>query len=228
MERWLALELASTIRHDGAGGVADDLATVEGLADWLGEQSGRLPGGLPAGLPIDERLRQEVTGLRRAVRALFARAVSPAPPSAADAGRLMPAAEAVAALNAAAALEPVVPQLSWPPGEPPTAALLPAADAGAEPEPEPGPESAPEREPEPEPDPGSGARAGLLAALARAAIEFLAGPQREQLRSCSAPRCVRYFLRSHGRQAWCKPSCGNRARVARHAERRRTTDPDSR
>ncbi|MGE7386443.1 CGNR zinc finger domain-containing protein [Streptomyces sp. NPDC004126] len=210
MERWLALELASTIRHDGAGGVADDLAGVEGLAVWLNEQSDLLPGGLPTGLPVDERLRQEVTGLRRAVRALFARAVSPAPPSAADAGRLMPAAEAVAALNAAAALEPVVPQLAWPAAGPSSAALHPAAaasgaGAGAASEP--------------------GVRDRVLAALARAAIEFLAGPQREQLRSCSAPRCVRYFLRSHGRQAWCKPSCGNRARVARHAERRRATGP---
>ncbi|QES48267.1 hypothetical protein DEJ50_11010 [Streptomyces venezuelae] len=94
-----------------------------------------------------------------------------------------------------------------PAGEPPSTALHPAADA----RPEAGAEIR--------------ARAGLIAGLARAAIEFLAGPQCEQLRSCSAPRCVRYFLRSHGRQAWCKPSCGNRARVARHAERRRTTDP---
>ncbi|MFG2295553.1 CGNR zinc finger domain-containing protein [Streptomyces sp. NPDC048603] len=193
-----ALELASTIRHDGSGGVADDLATVEGLASWLREQDGLLPAGV---LPptADERLREEVTALRRAVRALFARAVSPAPPSPADANRLMPVEEALAALNTAAALDPVVPRLTWPAGERPTAGLAPAGGGGAD------------------------SRAGLLAALARAAIDFLSGPEGAQLRACSAPRCVRYFLRTHGRQAWCKPSCGNRARVARHAERHRPT-----
>jgi predicted RNA-binding Zn ribbon-like protein len=63
----------------------------------------------------------------------------------------------------------------------------------------------------------------LVAALARAAIDFLGGPQREQLRACTAPRCVRYFVKSHGRQEWCKPSCGNRARAARHYRRQRMT-----
>ncbi|WP_225853148.1 CGNR zinc finger domain-containing protein [Micromonospora sp. AMSO1212t] len=42
---------------------------------------------------------------------------------------------------------------------------------------------------------------------------------RERLRACPAPRCVRYFLQEHARQQWCKPSCGNRARVARHYQR---------
>ncbi|MET8629505.1 CGNR zinc finger domain-containing protein [Kitasatospora sp. NPDC004669] len=41
------------------------------------------------------------------------------------------------------------------------------------------------------------------------------------LRACKAPRCVRYFLKTHGRQEWCKPSCGNRARVARRYGRQR-------
>ncbi|MCX4390896.1 CGNR zinc finger domain-containing protein [Micromonospora peucetia] len=30
---------------------------------------------------------------------------------------------------------------------------------------------------------------------------------------------MRYFVREHSRQQWCKPSCGNRARVARHYQR---------
>ncbi|MFI9597778.1 CGNR zinc finger domain-containing protein [Nonomuraea sp. NPDC052265] len=58
---------------------------------------------------------------------------------------------------------------------------------------------------------------------ARAAIDFLSGPQREHLRACNAPRCVRYFVKSHGRQEWCKPSCGNRARAARHYQRHNAT-----
>ncbi|MFJ9106676.1 CGNR zinc finger domain-containing protein [Streptomyces sp. NPDC102283] len=194
------MELASTIRHDGDGGVLDDLATVEGAARWIRRQSGLLSPLAPAGkhdvgeLVVDEELRDTVIGVRRAVRALFARVVSPAPPSPADAHRLMPAEEALTLLNAAAAREPVAPQLLWPAEGLPAAGLLSA-----------------------EGDP----RVRLVAALARDAVDFLSGPQRERLRACHAPRCVRYFIRSHGRQEWCKPSCGNRARVARHYGRTR-------
>lgn len=198
MERWLALELASTIRHDGDGGVADDLATVDGITRWTHAQGGLLPAHVRAGeLSADEDLRRAVTELRRSVRALFARAVSPAPPSPADSHHLMPADEALAHLNAVAAGQLVAPQLEWPDEGAPTARLLTQQK-----------------------DP----RADLSAALARAAIDFLSGPQREQLRACAAPRCVRYFVKSHGRQEWCKASCGNRARAARHYKRHRAAD----
>lgn len=56
----------------------------------------------------------------------------------------------------------------------------------------------------------------LTAALAHAAIAFLAGPDRRRLRACHAPRCVRYFLKEHPRQEWCTP------RVARHHDRHKT------
>ncbi|MGW6910565.1 CGNR zinc finger domain-containing protein [Streptomyces sp. NPDC054940] len=195
MERWPALELASTIRHDGDGGVADDLATADGLARWIQAQSDLLDGHVrTADIAADDDLRTELVELRRAVRALFARAVSPAPPSSADAHRLMPADQALAHLNAVAARETVVPQLDWPTDGAPTAGLLSAEN-----------------------DPG----VRLVATLARSAIDFLTGPQRDQLRACTAPRCVRYFVKSHGRQGWCKPSCGNRARAARHYRRQR-------
>ena len=59
----------------------------------------------------------------------------------------------------------------------------------------------------------------LAGAIARAAIDFLTGPHRRNLRACTAPRCVRYFVRGHGRQEFCKASCGNRARAARHYQR---------
>lgn len=59
----------------------------------------------------------------------------------------------------------------------------------------------------------------LLAELARAAIEFLTSPARAELRACPAPRCTRYFVQDHPRQAWCKPSCGNRARASRYYHR---------
>ncbi|WP_307868650.1 CGNR zinc finger domain-containing protein [Umezawaea beigongshangensis] len=61
----------------------------------------------------------------------------------------------------------------------------------------------------------------LVAELARASIDFLAGPRRERLRACPAPRCVRYFVREHPRQQWCTPECGNRARVSRYYQRQR-------
>ncbi|MBT1100235.1 CGNR zinc finger domain-containing protein [Streptomyces anulatus] len=196
MERWLALELVSTIRHDGDGGVADDLATVQGTTHWIQEQGDLLAGHIPAGeLAADENLRRAIIELRQAVRALFARAVSPTPPSPPDAHRLITADQAVAHLNTAAEQELVAPQMDWPVEGAPTTRLLSA-----------------------ESDP----YVRLVAALARAAIDFLSGPQRTQLRSCTAPRCVRYFVKSHGRQEWCKPSCGNRARAARHYRRQRT------
>ncbi|MFE9767605.1 CGNR zinc finger domain-containing protein [Streptomyces sp. NPDC005808] len=200
MERWLALELASTIRHDGDGGVADDLATVQGTTHWIHEQRDLLAADIPAGeLAADENLRVGIIELRQAVRALFARVVSPAPPSPADAHRLMTADQAMTLLNTAAAQELVAPQLDWPAEGVPSARLLSA-----------------------ESDP----YVRLVAALARAAIDFLSSPQRTQLRSCTAPRCVRYFVKSHGRQEWCKPSCGNRARAARHYRRQRTEADD--
>lgn len=194
-QRWPALDLVGTIRHDGDGGVLDDLAEADDAAAWLAEHGTRFTG--PAELPaLDADLHTEMLELRRAARALFARAVSPGPASRADAHRLMPADRALERLNAAAALDPVAPQLGWDAGESP-ARMRPLSSTGD-------------------------ARARLLAALARAVIEFLAGPEREQLRACQAPRCVRYFVKSHGRQEWCKTSCGNRARVARHYDRQRT------
>ncbi|MBK3543594.1 ABATE domain-containing protein [Streptomyces sp. MBT60] len=189
------MALAGTIRHDGDGGVLDDLETVRGARRWLQQQPGILA-AVTGKLVLDEELREAVVDVRRAVRALFARVVSPAPPSPADALRLLPVDEAMRLLNEAAAREPVAPQLHWPAEGPPTAGLLSA-----------------------EGDPG----VRLVAALARDAVDFLSGPQREHLRACRAPRCVRYFVKSHGRQEWCKPSCGNRARVARHYERARAT-----
>ncbi|MFE6911970.1 ABATE domain-containing protein [Streptomyces erythrochromogenes] len=196
MEHWLALELVSTIRHDGDGGVADDLATVQGTTHWIQKQGDLLAGLIPAGeLAADENLRRAIIELRQAVRALFAQAVSPAPPSPPDAHRLMSADQAVAHINTAAERELVAPQMDWPVEGVPTTRLLSAEN-----------------------DP----YVRLVAALARAAIDFLSGPQRTQLRSCTAPRCVRYFVKSHGRQEWCKSSCGNRARAARHYRRQRT------
>lgn len=204
----LALDLALTIRHDGRGGVADDLGDLAGLTAWVQRRpdafgpapvpgSGPVPGRTPA--PdrgtADSATLGRVRELRAALRALFARAVRPAAPSTADADRLMSVPDALAVLNTAARRVPTVPVLRWPEGDRPAARHLPAAPA----------------------DPGD----LLLATLASAAADFLTGPDLARLRACHAPRCVRYFLKDHPRQEWCKPSCGNRARVARHHERHR-------
>lgn len=184
----LALDLALTIRHDGHGGVADDLTDPAGLTAWVRDHTDDLP--VPAGFVADEATLAAVRDLRAAVRALFAHAVRPGAPSPADAARLMPVPEAVERLNTAAARMPTVPVLHW------------ADDAEPVVHPRPLPEGA-----------------DLTAVLAQAATAFLAGADRRRLRACHAPRCVRYFLKDHPRQEWCKPSCGNRARVARHHER---------
>ncbi|MCE6997613.1 ABATE domain-containing protein [Saccharothrix sp. S26] len=172
----LALEFASTVRHDGHGGLADDLATPEGLAAW-------------AGVPADESLRRRAVELRWAVRSLFAHATRAHERT--DTPHLMDVERALEIVNGAAARVPRAARLEW--GEQPTLRYVDSADEGDR----------------------------LLAGLATAAIEFLAGAARADLRACPAPRCIRYFVKAHPRQEWCKPSCGNRARVSRHYHRGR-------
>lgn len=187
MTDWeLILALVSTIRHDGNGGVADDLATLEGLDSWLAATPGLVGPAVP-----EEFDRVRVTELRRAVRSLFARAVAPNPPSKADAHRLLDLESSLAVVNAAAG-GLGAPGLAWPEGR---TAQLRFPDASADPS------------------------DYLLAQLAGAAIGFLTSADVSRLRACPAPRCVRYFRQDDPRQAWCKPSCGNRARVARHYQR---------
>ncbi|MGW3895679.1 CGNR zinc finger domain-containing protein [Micromonospora profundi] len=196
MSAQLALALVSTIRHDGNGGVADDLADVAGLTAWLREHAEPLreyvAGRDTSRVEVDERTRLDVVAVRRAARTLFAVAVRPGLPSRADSTSLLSPPEAVDRLNQAAATVPVRPVLTW---EQEGTPVLTWHGEATEP------------------------RLALPAGLARAVVEFLAGATREQLRACPAPRCVRYFVKDHPRQEWCKPSCGNRARVARHYQR---------
>ncbi|MET9356699.1 CGNR zinc finger domain-containing protein [Streptomyces sp. NPDC006617] len=187
----IALALALTVRHDGHGGVADELADPAKLTAWVGAHPGAVPD--TEVFEADASALAAVREVRAAARALFARAVRPGEPSPADAARLLPVPEALRRLNEAAARTPTVPVLAW-------------ADTA---------------EPVVRAAPAEGVRADLAAALAQAVIGFLAGPDLKRLRACHAPRCVRYFLKEHPRQEWCKPSCGNRARVARHQDRQR-------
>lgn len=112
--------------------------------------------------------------------------------SGADADRLPDPAAALDHVNEAASAVLRAPRLVWPSaGSPQLAERRTEADAATH----------------------------LVADLARSAIEFLASDDREHLVACPAPRCVRYFVRDHPRQAWCKPSCGNRARASRYYHR---------
>lgn len=196
----LAFELAATIRHDGHGGVADGLATADATRDWIvangpliAEVLGRPFGA--AALPVDDGVRDHLIAVRRAVRSLFARSVSPAPPSKADANKLLEPTEALRLLNESAD-ELGTTHLEWPAeGEPVT------RWSGRSSEP----------------------LALLLGAVARSGIDFLAGPERLRLRACPAARCVKYFLQDDPRQTWCSPTCGNRERVNRHYHRKHTT-----
>jgi predicted RNA-binding Zn ribbon-like protein len=63
-----------------------------------------------------------------------------------------------------------------------------------------------------------------IAVIARETVELIVSPQWQQLRPCVAPGCAYYFVKDHFRREWCSAVCGNRARVARHAQRH----PDAR
>ncbi|QYC43902.1 CGNR zinc finger [Nonomuraea coxensis DSM 45129] len=181
----LTLDFVSTIRAERSGQV-DRLADPGGLTAWARERAAGLD--VDPGFTATPELWAETVRLRQAVRALFARAVAPEPPSRADADGLPGFAESLALVNARALAAPRAPQLSW--DGRPALVTVPAVPAGE-----------PER---------------LLGALATDAVEFLASPERIRLRTCLAPRCVLYFLKEHPRQEWCSTACGNRARAARH------------
>ena len=70
----------------------------------------------PARFTATDAMLEEVVTLRRAVRALFAKAVAPGEPSSADAARLPGFTEAVATVNAATMAVPTAPRLDWPEG----------------------------------------------------------------------------------------------------------------
>jgi predicted RNA-binding Zn ribbon-like protein len=59
-------------------------------------------------------------------------------------------------------------------------------------------------------------------AVAKAAGELLAAPQRPRVRACPGRGCGWLFLDPRGRRRWCDMAvCGNRAKARRHAARSR-------
>jgi predicted RNA-binding Zn ribbon-like protein len=61
----------------------------------------------------------------------------------------------------------------------------------------------------------AGAVDELLARVAAATIELVGSCAPVQF--CDAPSCGQFYVPDRPNQVWCDPSCGTRARVARHA-----------
>ncbi len=70
-----------------------------------------------------------------------------------------------------------------------------------------------------EPDGRLAVRSTLVGAVARDLIRLAS--VHAPMQRCPAPGCGMVYLVSRAKQTWCSPSCGNRARVARHALRQR-------
>ncbi|GAA1673416.1 CGNR zinc finger domain-containing protein [Glycomyces endophyticus] len=166
-----------------------------GVADRFAEDAGVdawLAEHFPALPPRTQKEAERLRAIRFAARSAFAAAVAPHPASRVERQRRMSDDEAGECL--AAAVNALEPQWTVTVGDDGVERGLTTAATG---------------------------EVLVEGTLALAVLDFLTGPLAPRLRSCQAPRCVRYFVQDHGRQQWCKASCGNRARVARHAERRR-------
>ncbi|MGH6654000.1 MAG: CGNR zinc finger domain-containing protein [Actinocrinis sp.] len=133
---------------------------------------------------------RRLVGLRDALRRLAADATGDPRPAAESAVHVHE--EAVDIVNRSSALGRSWSRLVWPPGG----------------------------------EPGSELRTGgepadlVLAILAEEGVALFADPGRPGLRACLAPGCVLYFTDANPRREWCSAACGNRARVARHYQRR--------
>jgi predicted RNA-binding Zn ribbon-like protein len=180
----LAVELSNTL-YAVRGRLHDGLETAEGVRAWLAALADRLPGGART---ISAARHGDLRAMRDAVRAALAATLDGQPPP----------AEALEALNAAAARAPASRHAVLD-----ADGRLRAADRHH----------------------GADAVDIALASFATDAIELLTGPEREHLRACRAPGCVLLFLQDHPRRTWCSATCGNRARQARHYERAKRTAP---
>ena len=58
----------------------------------------------------------------------------------------------------------------------------------------------------------------IAAALARDAIDVVAGELGGMLQPCGASDCKQFYLRDHGRRQWCSTTCGDRVRQRRRAK----------
>ncbi len=68
-----------------------------------------------------------------------------------------------------------------------------------------------------------GSAAGLLASLAREAVQLFGGDEAAHIRQCQSPTCTLFFVDTSrsGDRRWCSMSaCGNKAKVAEFRRRR--------
>jgi predicted RNA-binding Zn ribbon-like protein len=191
----LPVELMNTIWAD-RDGVHDALREPAETAAWLRAIAPRLDlpvaPDLSALIPRDlDQLAQRLRTLRNALRRLAAEATNDPRPAAASATHELD--DALAAVNEAAGAVPRWSALTWTPGE----------------------------RPERQTRTSGPATAAALSAIAEEAIAMFGQDKPLELRACQAPGCVLYFLKDHPRREWCSPTCGNRARAARHYQRHR-------
>jgi predicted RNA-binding Zn ribbon-like protein len=170
----LAVAFANTA-YAIRGRPGDEIGTPHGLLAWL-------RGHGHAVERADAGTVEAFLALRAAVRELFRAVVDEAEPP----------ADALAAVNAAAAAAPAAVTLDWTGSE----RAVRVARRG---------------------DPVTAAKAELAAA----AVSLLGGASGDELRACGGPRCIQYLLQDRPRRAFCSDGCSTRARAARYYERHR-------
>ena len=190
----LPVELMNTIWAD-RDGVHDALREPAETAAWLRAIAPRLD--LPVAPDLSALIPRDLDQLAQRLRTLrnalrrLAAEATNDPRPAASATHELD--DALAAVNEAAGAVPRWSALTWTPGE----------------------------RPERQTRTSGPATAAALSAIAEEAIAMFGQDEPLELRACQAPGCVLYFLKDHPRREWCSPTCGNRARAARHYQRHR-------
>ncbi|GFG55003.1 hypothetical protein CQY20_16660 [Mycolicibacterium agri] len=184
------LALANTIWIDRHG-VHDALAELDYVRIWIRAVGKRLP--MSPALDATDGVCAETAGrlidLRDAIRRLAADATKDSRDLVAS--PVPDTATAVSLINAASAANPVWPELSFTRRHVLTRHDAWSAKAFSE---------------------------ALITVVARQTVELATSPRWALLRACEAPACAHFFIKEHRRE-WCSALCGNRARVARHAQR---------
>jgi predicted RNA-binding Zn ribbon-like protein len=175
-----SLALVNT-RAMRSGSMVDLLTDTPAAGAWLEMHSLGTDAGTGIVLTLAEGA--QLIELRESIRALFEGYIARQPPP----------ARAVAAVNAAAAAGPLVPDLMWTRAE--------------------GPRITEQRL-------GRSAGAKAMAYLAADAMNLLTSLSATELTACGAHGCTRWFLRTHASRQWCCTRCGDRVRAARHYARR--------
>lgn len=187
------LALANTLSIDRYG-VHDALADQVYVRTWIRAIGKRLEVGPAPGSA--DGLRPETAGRLIEVRDAFRRLAAEATGDRRElvVSPVPDVATAVALINAASAAETVWPELRLQ-----RRRTLTRQDAWS----------------------GESFADAVITVIARQAIDLVTSPRWEMLRACEAPACAHFFIKEHRRE-WCSALCGNRARVARHAQRQHT------